>query len=676
MKEAKSHLKRLVYDLCVDMKGRGVAKHIHFQGSSYEGIKTMASDLEFDCLIVLEGKPSAPAGNFAPGYKKLLPNGQGLAIANMCEESHLSPNKIRKRFQSELQRSINTLGRSDEMKLRSHGPAIQIDVYRGYSRRLWYSVDMVPGFQVVAPSEYHVYVAKSYKSTDLGWSTQDSHLTWRRSFSIEEKNKFKAIDRDGGCRKAVVRMVKVLREIDAPLKSLPSYVVKTVVMNINESRDLDWSVPQLGKRFVDVLAALRDYLCIGYLSHHFFPGNVGLNLLEDCPELVRHNMWGRLTGLLNSQQKMMKVLQPKHIESDLSDSNSSEEGFPDQGNTHQNYSDYGFYRTMVTSWQNLILLYNRSIGDYMLCGAVTGNILCMFGHFAVRDQQQVQSGTANYQGVKEMLNKFLLAAIVGAVIVAMLKIMCDIVIGAFIRLCNIFAVIYKAITPLLKAVGSINGQVYDSTSAVIKRFIQALPSMVDNIGHALFNGALCGFILFMLYAMGRVGQKQEQKGTLHHQGVTEEPLEIMVGMVLATALGAAFGGFFGVAIILSDLIVVTVQALIGAFTSLWDAVCGAVDMIYWAVTGVVVRMFNQGFGTRDQVHQRRYGGYSDDPSGFEHTWAQRHKENGFAYDEDDSGFIRCLECGAFVGAVLGGYLFVTILAETNMTPSLIGWAQI
>ena len=306
MKEAKSHLNRLVHDLCREMKGRGVAKHIHFQGSSYEhdeGIKTMASDLEFDCLIVLEGKPFAAAGDFAAGYRKLLPNGRGLAIENMCEGSHLSPRKIRHRFQSELQKSINTLGRSDEMKLRSHGPAIQIDVYRGDSRCLWYSVDMVPGFQVDAPYEYHVYVAKPYKPTGFGWSTQDSHLTWRRSFSIEEKSKFKAIDRGSGCRKKVVRMVKVLREIDATLKSLPSYIVKTVVMNMDQRSGNDWSTSHLGRRFVDVLAALRDSLNTGYLSHYFFPGNDGLNLLADYPQSVRQNMAGRLTVSLTANIK-------------------------------------------------------------------------------------------------------------------------------------------------------------------------------------------------------------------------------------------------------------------------------------------------------------------------------------------------------------------------------------
>ena len=291
------------------MKDQGIAKKVIFQGSSYEGVKTVASGLEFDCLIVLEGMAYIDKDNNPPGYKKLLPSGQGLSTLSMCEGGYLSPDKIRNKFQSVLQ---NALGCSGEMKLRIHGPAVQIDVYRGDSGYLWYSVDMVPGFQVYVPDGYHVYVGKSYTQADFVLITicmLDPHLTWRRSFSIEERQKLK--EWNSGCKKMVVRMVKVLREVDPALKPLESYIVKTIVMNMERDRPCVWSVDHLAARFIDVLNELMKCLFRGYLSHHFLSGSNDsgtVNLLQKYDRTVLNDMAERLKGLLNDQQKLKIVL--------------------------------------------------------------------------------------------------------------------------------------------------------------------------------------------------------------------------------------------------------------------------------------------------------------------------------------------------------------------------------
>ena len=313
MKEAKRHLTGLVNSLCNDMKTRNVAQHIHFQGSSYEGLKTLASELEFDCLIVLKGKAIMAAGLNPAGYTKLKCNGQGLSVDKMCEDGMLSPQKIRNKFQSELQKSINNTGRSGYLKLVSHGPAIQIDVYHdwGIKQDKWYSVDMVPGFHVKVPSEYQIFVAKPYKPSGYGLVSAGAHLTWRRSYSMEETKKFKNIDRGSQCRKMVDRMIKVMCEIDAPLKALPSYMIKTVVMNLDRDPNLEWGMWCLGLRFVDVLSQLRDHLSSGHLPHHFLDGSNGLdplNLLVDMNRAVLGPMAGRLRNLLNSQDKMTAML--------------------------------------------------------------------------------------------------------------------------------------------------------------------------------------------------------------------------------------------------------------------------------------------------------------------------------------------------------------------------------
>ena len=356
MKEAKLHLYRLVQDLCLDMMNQGIVEQIDFQGSSFEGLKTSASPLEFDCFIVLCGRPWAAPDDCPPGYEMLLPNNQGLAVQDMCDGSYLSPVMILRKFQSELQKSVNNLGQSDGMKLRTHGPAIQIDVHRNPTSsncKPWYSVDMVPGFQVYVglPDGYHLYIAKPYKFADLGVCLYDPELTWRRSFSIEEKEKLK--DWDSGCRKMVIRMVKVLREIDPTLKPLTSYLVKTVVMNMDRDVQAEWTVDNLGDRFVDVLNELKECLFHGYLPHHVLSGN---NLLADYNKTVQHQMERRLSGLLNSQQKMMKVLS-------RTPPSCVEKSSHDQDDVHTNRDYYNDDDYSTGSWNDNDSGERMSTGD-------------------------------------------------------------------------------------------------------------------------------------------------------------------------------------------------------------------------------------------------------------------------------------------------------------------------
>ena len=67
--------------------------------------------------------------------------------------------------------------------------------------RLRYSIDIVPTFIVrVSGGKTRYFVAKAPMRA-YGHSNHEIQLAWRHSFSMEEKEKFKTMDQDNGCRK-------------------------------------------------------------------------------------------------------------------------------------------------------------------------------------------------------------------------------------------------------------------------------------------------------------------------------------------------------------------------------------------------------------------------------------------------------------------------------------------
>jgi len=208
----------------------------------------------------------------------------------------------------------------DRIKLRSHGPAIQMDVNYLWPtpQKLFYSVDMVPTIQISNRSgEYEYYVAKPIKEapelanqSGLAWNhyflpTQNE---WRRSFSLEEKRRLVNFDQDQGCRKQVLRVLKVLKNREPGLKLLTSYHFKTVLFRkADELRDPEqWSYKFLGQRLMDIITQIEEELSERVMPHYFLPG---VNLLDGMSEIAIFNLRQRLINLKNRKQAMMTLLQ-------------------------------------------------------------------------------------------------------------------------------------------------------------------------------------------------------------------------------------------------------------------------------------------------------------------------------------------------------------------------------
>ena len=65
---------------------------------------------------------------------------------------------------------------------------------------------------------------------------------WRQSFSLEEKEKFNAMDSDGGCRKKVLRVLKVIRNREVSLQPLMLFLLKIALFTEIDKRSSqnDW----------------------------------------------------------------------------------------------------------------------------------------------------------------------------------------------------------------------------------------------------------------------------------------------------------------------------------------------------------------------------------------------------------------------------------------------------
>jgi len=218
-----------------------------------------------------------------------------------CNEDDSQLTNDEAKWKLEQLRHIN-----DRIKLRRHGPAVQMDIHHLplTPENKFYSVDMVPTIQISGrnSNEDDYYVAKPLKADS------NAMIAWRRSFSVFEKDRLMKLDQDNGCRKQVLRVLKVMRHRDTSLAALTSYHFKTVLFRktdeLNDSAL--WRSECMGRRLMDVIAQMEKELDRGVMPHYFLPD---VNLLDGLKEKAVFNLRHRLKCLKNSKKKMMKLLQ-------------------------------------------------------------------------------------------------------------------------------------------------------------------------------------------------------------------------------------------------------------------------------------------------------------------------------------------------------------------------------
>ena len=242
-------------------------------------------------------------------------------IRKISENDVLLPQTARDKFHGELQlclrecqkdalERVSGAGKSweleqlchidDRIKLLYHGPAVQMDVMHWPNKsEKFYSVDMVPTIEISRRnSESDYYVAKPIKGQS---GPQDA---WRQSFSLEEKKRLVAADKDNGCRKQVFRVLKVIRNREPGLAPLTSYHLKTALFRTMDQQS-KWGTDCLGQRLMDVIGQLEKDLDNGDMPHYYLPE---VNLLQGIGDYAVLNMHNRLKRMMQSEQEMMKLL--------------------------------------------------------------------------------------------------------------------------------------------------------------------------------------------------------------------------------------------------------------------------------------------------------------------------------------------------------------------------------
>lgn len=311
MIEAKARHTAIMGELEKQMRLLGMLVRLEYTGSSYEGTKVARSpdnyDLEFDVMLIIDCRKKGLQVEKMPtkaGFARLKVEGQGAAGASAgsnalfgnFEGNYLNAQKSADKFFGQLQKCINNSQElSAAVTLRRHGPAAQMDVSRRGA--FFYSVDVVPTYEVNGER----YVAKPV----IGDSMPDN-LAWRRSFSIEEKEKILRADGNNGCRKKVFRILKVIKNREPGLAPLTSYHLKTALFLEMDAVRNNWLEGELGQRLMGVLGQLEKHLTAGNLPHNFLGSAV--NLLSSMSATTIGNLRDRIRRLRSSESEMMSIL--------------------------------------------------------------------------------------------------------------------------------------------------------------------------------------------------------------------------------------------------------------------------------------------------------------------------------------------------------------------------------
>ena len=214
----KEYVEEQIMEYC-RMKSSLTILRLEYTGSVYERLKTEAPD-EVDVMVVL--KTSSPwlwgdpevmveGSDEVPGFVRLKAREDSKLRDYADSDGNISSQRLLDRWwYSLVVRAVNDYKKSCrnsdiEMVVRYHRPAVQLDITKNGTSETTLSVDLVPCFQ--AGSDQNYYVAKPYRGRRY---VSDPDLLWRQSFSLEEKALLRDMDRDGGCRHELFRIVKTI----------------------------------------------------------------------------------------------------------------------------------------------------------------------------------------------------------------------------------------------------------------------------------------------------------------------------------------------------------------------------------------------------------------------------------------------------------------------------------
>ncbi|XP_077988214.1 protein mab-21-like 3 [Glandiceps talaboti] len=297
------------------------SREIIHNGSYASGLKVSKPD-EFDFLVSVKAVPNfhwtaahsryynitstgeictttTPLPNPPKDYHFVCFNDRhGIPIwqedTKMTFDDDLIPSKVKNHFRGLVAEAIEKCNLTEQVELNhnTHGPAITLRLRTGTS----ISFDLVPHVLANGRGLPPSVLNNWPRSSD--WPPRDKveeviaigadsvpkgNLYWLTSFGRCEMALYDGMDRDGGCRKQCLKILKKLREdhwcrLTNP--ALTSYHLKTLLLWECERYPYpsDWSPDKLGERIMALVQQLKTWIQSRRCPHYFIES---INLFED-----------------------------------------------------------------------------------------------------------------------------------------------------------------------------------------------------------------------------------------------------------------------------------------------------------------------------------------------------------------------------------------------------------
>ena len=288
-------------------------------GAAHDGVKIAADDddVDFDVLAILRGGAGLLATHAStPGCARLRQR-PGIELDAAVEnvlvfdgifsvERVVGTARIAERLFEDVQRCVNNSSTlSGKVKISRSGSAVRVEAYPDSTAFSWgtrlFVADVAPSFEV----DGYLYAGRSAAAGAETGGGDAAPNAWSRCFAVQEKLRFDGMDRDNGCRKQVLRVLKAVRTRDVRLaRLLNAYQLKTAFFRETDVQET-WTSGQLGQRTMEVLIRVEEALSAGALPHYYLPE---WNLVGGLSSTAILQLRDRLRSLRTGEVEMRRLL--------------------------------------------------------------------------------------------------------------------------------------------------------------------------------------------------------------------------------------------------------------------------------------------------------------------------------------------------------------------------------
>lgn len=132
---------------------------------------------------------------------------------------------------------------------------------------------------------------------------------WRQSFAMEKKEVLQGMDKDGGCRHDLYKVVATVLKREPTFSLLLAHIkmifIAYIMNDCTREQSQKWKKEKLAERFEEFLYFMADSLKNKQLMHFWLND---LNILSTIRDITQGNMEKRIRKILSSQQEKEKVL--------------------------------------------------------------------------------------------------------------------------------------------------------------------------------------------------------------------------------------------------------------------------------------------------------------------------------------------------------------------------------